>query len=242
VRRVAALAALGAALLAAAAPARAQSRDATPVAGGGSFNAAPLLEPGTYRDTVLTGEYLYYALAVEAGQRVHVRARILDVDPDVYSRATVLFSINLHTPQRETLSSPVDEDVAGNGNTDGGIVVTRETGAKPLRWDFYGPPAQPFAESADASTYEGPGTWYVSLHPVEPDTALRIELPVELELDVEGAPVPEERDPRPAPTPTPSPSPAAEAEDGGAGALSLLGLGALGLAVGLVAGRALARR
>ena len=29
--------------------------------GGGSFNAAPLLEPGRYRDTLLPGEYLYYA-------------------------------------------------------------------------------------------------------------------------------------------------------------------------------------
>jgi Ca-activated chloride channel homolog len=242
VRRVAAVAALAAVLLAAAGPARAQRGDAVPVAGGGSFNAAPLLEPGTYRDTVLTGEYLYYAFAVAAGQRPHVRVRVLEVDPEIYDRATALFAINLHTPQRETLSTPVDEDVAGNGHTDAGIVVDDSTGTKPLRWDFYGPPADPFAEAVDESAYEGPGTWYLSLHSVEPDRERRIEIPVELELAVDGEPLAEERDPRPAPTRTPAPTAAPEDEGDGPGALALLGLGALGLAVGLVAGRALGRR
>jgi hypothetical protein len=240
VRRAAVLTAL---LLAAAAPARAQTGGAEPVAGGGSFNAAPLLEPGTYRDTVLNGEYLYYALALQAGQRPHVRVRILEVDPDTYDRATAWFSINLHTPQRETLLGPVDEDVAGNGHTDAGIVVDRSTGTKPLRWDFYGPTVDQFAEAVDDSSYRGPGTWYVSLHSLDTDAARRVEIPVELELDADGEPVAEDRDPRPAPTSTPAPTAAPEdADGGGAGVLALLGLGAAGLAVGLVAGRALGRR
>ena len=42
----------------------ARSLNATPVVGGGSFNAAPILEPGRYRDTILPAEYLYYGVRV----------------------------------------------------------------------------------------------------------------------------------------------------------------------------------
>jgi Ca-activated chloride channel family protein len=236
-----ALAIAVAALLAGATPAAAQD-EPEPVIGGGSFNAAPLLEPGAYRDTVLTGEYLYYAIAVQPGQRIHVRARVVDIDAAAYDRATALFTINLHTPQREEVTPVVDEDVAGNGNTDAGIVVRGGAGIGDLRWDFYGPPAQPFAAAADGAVYDGPGTWYVSLHPVAPDTPATIEIPVELELAVDGAPLPEEPDPQPTPSATPTPAATPAAEDGdepGTGAL--VGIGAIGLAVGLIMGRFLRR-
>ena len=51
------------AVLAMAAPAGAQA----PVVGGGSFNAAPILEPGAYRDTILPHEYLYYGFSSSPG-------------------------------------------------------------------------------------------------------------------------------------------------------------------------------
>jgi Ca-activated chloride channel homolog len=241
VTRAGVLGLVAAALLAAAAPARAQSR-ATPVVGGGSFNAAPLLAPGTYRDTVLTGEYLYYAIALEAGQRLHVRARILDMDAETWDRATAAFSINLHTPQREPVSSPVDEDVAGNGNTDPGSITDANLRER-LRWDFYGPRARPFAAASGGPAYDGPGTWYVSLHPVRVGERAKVELPVELELAVDGEPVDEEPDPQPAPSPAPTPAATPGGGDGeGPGPLAVAGLGALGLVVGLGAGTALGRR
>ena len=66
-------------LLLGAAPAAAQDPGArTPAIGGGSFNAAPLLEPGLYRDTILPDEFLYYGVALQVGQRLHVRARIAE--------------------------------------------------------------------------------------------------------------------------------------------------------------------
>ena len=228
-----------AALLCTAAPAAAQ----TPAVGGGSFNAAPLLAPGTYRDTVRSGEFLYYGVALAAGQRLHVRVRIRGVDPATWERAADPFTINLHTPQRETVTPAVDEDVAGNGNTSAGIVVTDRASARRLRWDFYGPPASPFAEAVDAGTYTGPGTWYVSLHPVSVDAPLPIELPVEIAVDADGAPQDEPADPRPASTATPSAVAApASGGDGGAGLPALLGLGVAGLAAGLGLARVLARR
>jgi hypothetical protein len=231
------------ALLAAAAPARAQSGGAAnPVVGGGSFNAAPLLEPGIYRDTVLSGEYLYYAIPLEAGQRLHVRARILDMDAETWDRATAAFSINLHTPQREPVGSPVDEDVAGNGNTDPGSITDANLDER-LRWDFYGPRARPFATASGDSVYDGPGTWYVSLHPVRVGKRPQVELPVELQLEVDGDAVEEEPDARL--EPSPAPAPAATPGDGGddgPSPLAVVGLGALGLVVGLGAGTALGRR
>ena len=235
------LLAVGLALVSA--PASALAR-ATPVAGGGSFNAAPLLEPGTYRDTVLSGEFLYYGIALEAGQRLHVRARIRDADPATWREAAGPFTINLHTPQREDVTPVVDEDVAGNGNTSAGIVVTDRASARRLRWDFFGAPAAPFAEAAASpSTYGGPGTWYVSLHPVAAEDPLPVELSVELELAVDGTPQDEPPDPRPAPSATPAPAASPAPEDGGgAGLPALLGLGAAGLAAGLGLARVLARR
>jgi hypothetical protein len=224
-------------------PARAQ--DAVPAVGGGSFNAAPQLEPGvTYRDSLLLGEYLYYALPVEIGQRLHVQVRVPDVDEETWERGQDAFSINLHTPQRELVGSPVAEDVAGIGNT-GPPDVTDANAGERLRWDFFGPRAEPFLASAeDDNQYAGPGTWYVSLHAVRSNDRDSVaELPVELTLDVDGEPVPEEPDPTPTPTPTPVATPAPE-DDGGGGTspLALLALGAAGLAVGLVAGRSLGRR
>jgi Ca-activated chloride channel homolog len=232
------------AALAIAAPAQAQ--DAVPAVGGGSFNAAPLLEPGvTYRDSLLLGEYLYYAIPVDSGQRLHVRVRIPDVDKEAWERGQDAFAINVHTPQREQLTTPVEEDVAGIGNTGPPDLTDANVDAR-LRWDFFGPRAEPFAAAAeDANDYGGPGTWYVSLHSVRAnDRDTVAELPVELTLDVDGEAVPEDPDPTPTPTRTPAPeaTPAPQDDGDGPGPGALLGVGAAGLAVGLVAGRAIRRR
>jgi hypothetical protein len=225
------------------APAIAQ--DAVPTVGGGSFNAAPLLEPGvTYRDSLLLGEYLYYALPVESGQRLHVQVRVPGVDAETWERGQDAFSINLHTPQREPVGTPVAEDVAGIGNT-GPSDVTGARAADRLRWEFYGPRAEPFVATAeDENAYAGPGTWYVSLHSVRANDDDRVaELPIELTLDVDGAPVDEEPDPTPTPTPAPAATPVPEdAGDDGPSPLALLGVAVAGIAVGLVAGRSLGRR
>jgi hypothetical protein len=246
------LAAGAAALLAAlalAAPARAQSgSDAVPVVGGGSFNAAPLLEPGvTYRDTLLLAEYNYYAFELGPGQRLHVDVRVPDVELETWERGQDAFAVNLHTPQREQVLTPVDEDIAGNGNSQQAGVTAANIGEQ-LHWEFYGPRTEPFLAAAeDPNDYIGPGTWYVSLHSVKAnDRDEFAELPVEVTLDAEGEAVPEEPDPTPTPSATPAPEATPDDGDGDGGGgpspLAVLALGALGLGVGLVAGGALARR
>ena len=93
--------------LALAAPAVAQD-SYTPIVGSGSFNAAPILQPGRYRDTVLPEEYLYYAVELKPGQALHVTANS-ELDTDAWSDLNVAFvKVNVAAPDRFELSSAID--------------------------------------------------------------------------------------------------------------------------------------
>jgi Ca-activated chloride channel homolog len=80
-----------------AAPAHAQK--AAPVKGGGSFNDAPLVEPGTYKDTILPGEQLYYAFTIAEGQQAKVAVALkkepgIDFSPGTTRLEARLFGAN----------------------------------------------------------------------------------------------------------------------------------------------------
>ena len=234
-------------LLLGAAPAGAQDPAArSPAIGGASFNAAPLLEPGRYRDTILPDEFLYYGVALQVGQRMHVRARIASSDADAWREAAGGFAINLFTPLRQRLTDPVEEDVLGNGNDDVGFVSEDNMAAR-LRWDFYGPTALPLVEALEETDYVGPGTWYLSFNLFNLlGTGERVaEFPVEFDIEVDGTAQTEPPDPTPEPTPTPTPGGDDEpaGDDGGGPPLgAVAALGAVGVAAGLVLGGMLGRR
>jgi Ca-activated chloride channel family protein len=222
--------AVGAAL-ALAAPATAAAQGA-PVVGGGSFANAPLLEPGTYRDTILPGERLYYGVRLEAGQRLRFRAK-LDVEPgEVGVETAAGFSIGLQTPLREVITE-TDEDVTGNGTV----------GSVEHELDVIFPAVNAISGARDDIDYTGPGVWYPSLYVTSTQRRpAKVELPVELELEVTGDPQP---DASPEPTPaeaTPTPEPEAEDEGGGPSGLAIAGVGLAGLLVGAVGGGLAARR
>ena len=216
----------------------------TPAVGGGSFNTAPLLAPGRYRDTILPDEFLYYGVALKVGQRLRVRARIASTDWQAWNDSVFGFAINLSTPLRQVLTDPVAQDVIGNSNAEFGA-VSEDNMASRLRWDFFGPPAVPLAEAVEQAPYEGAGTWYVSFNAFTRGQKQVAEFPLEFELSVDGTAQTEPPDTTPAPTATPASGrdqPATADDAGGPGAGALLGLGALGLGVGLVAGGLLGRR
>src|SRR5215212_1581126 len=103
----------------------AQAQDATPVVGGGSFNTAPLIGPGTYRDTLLPGERLFYGVKLAAGQRLQVYGQ-LDAKENVIEDAATGFSVGIQTPLREVdVLDLVDRDITGNGT-----VTTGSPGGK----------------------------------------------------------------------------------------------------------------
>ncbi len=217
--------------LAAPAASSAQSQG-TPVVGGGSFANAPLLAPGTYRDTILPGERLFYGVRLEPGQQLRMRAK-LDVKPGEIDQDTAVgFGIGLQTPLREVIVD-YDDDIAGN-NTVGSaddeleVLYPRVLAASGAR-----------AESGD---YPGPGVWYPSLYLISNQRRpAKVEFPVELELEVIGDPQP---DASPEPTPakaTPTPEPEGD-DGGGTSGGAIAGIGLAGLLVGLVGGGLAARR
>jgi Ca-activated chloride channel family protein len=228
VRRVLATTVVALALFAPAAAAQTpQAR--TPVVGGGSFNTAPLVGPGEYRDTLLPGERLFYGVKLGAGQRLHVSGQLRGRE-NVVDDAATGFSVGIQTPLREVdVLDLVDEDIAGNG--------TVTTGSPSDKIEFVSVPALTGSAARDEGiTYRGPGTWYVSLYLIsEEQHPPRVEIPVDLGIEVIGSPQP---DPEPEKTPA-KPAPAASGGGDGGGGTSIgtvLGVGVGALVLGGVLG------
>jgi MYXO-CTERM domain-containing protein len=224
----------------------ARAQDAAPIVGSGSYTSAPILEPGKlYRDTILPEEWLYYAIPVQAGQSLHVRATT-DMDQERMSRLPIAgLSVLTYDPQRSYLFDSPAQDVTGNG--------TILSSGRPV--EYVTEPARTFAESAgEELEYGGPGTWYVAIGapltgtiggaPPE-DEVPRVEIPIELQVDVEGEPT-EPPVPTPTATPTATPTPKAtprppEDEESGA-PVEVAVAGVAGLFGGVVLGGIAARR
>ena len=90
-RRLALLAVAAASALTAG-PAAAQ----TPIAGGGSFNDAPVFDPGSYADTLRGGEQLFYGVELEPGQSVAATATV-----EGRSTTSYFLDLKLYSPLRE---------------------------------------------------------------------------------------------------------------------------------------------
>lgn len=208
--------------LALAAPAAAQ--DPQPVVGGGSFNTAQTLEPGTYRDTLLTREFLYYAVDLRPGQRLHVTVRT-DTDDATFRDTTDVININAFGPLRNQLVS------SKASITEPGEVAELTT-----------EPAGQY-EVADGGTPQpGPGRYHVAffsdwLRAGEPPKA---EVPIVFTIEVLGQGG-ATATPTPSPSPTPTPVPEA-ADEGGTSIALLAGAAVAGLLVGALGAVAVAGR
>ena len=193
-----AILALATAALALPASAFAQGGAAKPVVGGGSFNNAPLLAPGTYSDTVAAGETVYWKVRLAKGQVLQVKATVDtsqiqdDVFADDYDKglAALDYHLDIFSPLREQLS---EENGGRYDSASARLEGSREAGAK--AGTATGPRVLGFeqilATDYDKAKFPAPGEWYVSLNAA--DSALSpanvpAELPVELEVQVIGAP------------------------------------------------------
>ena len=187
-----------AAALALPAPALAQSATAKPVVGGGSFNTAPLLAPGTYSDTVAAGETVYWKVRLAKGQVLRVKATVdtsqIQTDPlaDGYDRglANLNYFLDIFSPLREQLSEEsggaYDEASARlEGSPDAGAKAGTATGPRVLGFE------QILATDYNEDKFPAPGEWYVSLNAADSATFpadVPAELPVELDVEVLGQP------------------------------------------------------
>jgi Ca-activated chloride channel homolog len=232
VRRLAPALAL-AAVLVLAAPALAQDRGA-PVVGGGSFNSAPILDPGRFHDTILPGEYLYYGFRVAAGQRLRVELTHPDIEnADVRDLGVIYLSGNIHTPTR----------TVGFGATTGGdnaFISFGDFETKPLI--VTSGEAEAAEDDGKDGVWKSAGVYYLALHAVWSGNGTRpkAEIPFTFAAELLGTALPNatpSATPTPTATPTAKAAPAPEpAEDDGPGpAVAAIG-GVGGILLGAVAG------
>ena len=188
--------AIAAAALALPAPAPAQGGAATPVVGGGSFNTAPLLAPGTYSDTVAAGETVYWKVRIAKGQVLQVKATVdtsqiqTDALADDYDRglAGLEYHLDIFSPLREQLSEEsggiyADASARLEGSADAGAKTGTATGPRVLGFE------QILASDYDKAKFPAPGEWYVSLNAADSALApanVPAELPIEVDVQVLG--------------------------------------------------------
>jgi hypothetical protein len=224
-----ALGAAAALLLLAPGTAAAQRVDPSfrPIVAGGSFNSAPVLEPGRYRDTILPAEYLYYAVDVKAGQRIRLTVQS-DMPTDEVSELVSFIKINFHSPSRDRVEDLVTGSIRAAEEPP--TVVT-------------GHVADSEEDSLTWGDWTGPGLYYIGLlafYSGRSDPP-RVEIPFHFELEVVGTPEPT---PTPEPTATPSPEPTASAtsepeeepREYGPTAMAAAGAGVFGLLAGVIGG------
>jgi hypothetical protein len=178
------------------APALAQGGAAKPVVGGGSFNTAPLLAPGTYSDTVAAGETAYWKVRLAKGQVLRVKATVdtsqIQTDPlaDGYDKglANLNYFLDIFTPLREQLSeesggSFADASARLEGSREAGAKTGTATSPRVLGFE------QILASDYNEDKFPAPGEWYVSLNAADSGTFpadVPAELPIELDVEVIG--------------------------------------------------------
>ena len=227
--------AAGAALaltLALAAPAAAQTTD-TPVVGGGSFNAAPILQPGSYSDTVLPAEYIYYAVRVGAGQRLRLSGHTDLSHVELLQLGVPAVPMTIHSPTRMDVSEFADGQAEAN--------IGFKSGAS-----FTGPTVQASGDDDTDGPWTGPGVYFISVQATYRGASIdppKAEIPFHFTIALEGAvqptPTPTSiRTVTPRPTGTPTATPASS---GGSGVGVAAGVGLGGLLIGLIVGVVLRR-
>jgi hypothetical protein len=206
----------------AAAPAGAQ----TPIAGGGSFNDAPVLTPGRYTDTLRGGEQLFYAVTLKPGQKLTAGATVKGRTDSSYA-----MTLQIYNPVREEATLD-GEQTAAYGPSDRSASL-RVEGARVGEANG----------GASNDVFAEPGTYYVSLAANDRGSNLEAEqFDSSIDLQVTGAVIP-------AATPTATAAPAKTAApadqtgglgggggDGGGGGGELGMAIVLGLALGGLAG------
>lgn len=186
-----ALAVVAGALLPAAAAA--QGQQGRPVVGGGSFNTAPVLGPGTYSDTIITsGEATYYRVSIKKGQRLTLRATFdssgFETDSSspgyVPGLNQVLYGAKIYTPLRQEL---IDDDEKTTGGQEVDSVSVR--GKLALGYEE-------LLSSYTDDDFNGPGFYYIGLATNDllgNNAGSPVEVPTTLTVRVEGQAQPSSR-------------------------------------------------
>lgn len=220
------LAALAGAPAAPAAPARVPTT-ARPAVGGASFNLAPVLRPGTYRDTLPAGGMLAYGVQLRPGQQLTVRVTA-GGGAAAFRRLAGVVDVFTYGPLRTQFTG--DE-------ADGAVLEPGDVA------EVVTPPAGTDEVTDGAVPDPGPGTFGFVLHSARPPAGAEpspagvpVRFTIEVTGEAGGSSVP-------APAPTPAATAPAVARGGdGPGSLVLAGTGAAGALIGALGGVAAGRR
>jgi hypothetical protein len=176
----------------AAAPAGAQ----TPIAGGGSFNDAPVLTPGRYTDTLRGGEQLFYAVTLKPGQMLTAGATVKGRTQSSYA-----ILLQIYNPVRED-DNFEGEQTASFGPADRSASLRVE-----------GKRVGETNGGSSNDVYAEPGTYYVSLAANDRGSNREVEqFDSSIDLQVTGKVIPEAT-----PTATAAPAKTAAPATGGLG-------------------------
>lgn len=210
---------------------------ATTVVGAGSYNEAPVLEDGTYMDTLRGSETNVYAVELEPGQRMNAEVTLVGRGFEG-NAGIVSLDVFIDTPGR----TPADGEFDGvlfASTKDGRTVVNR----------VRGPVAQDSLEAIDEEEFPAAGRWYLRVTVEDPNGEVGpLEFPIKVDLAVEGTPTgetepppipeeePDEEEPEPVEPDLPEENSddVSEESDSDAGTLAIIGAG--GLALGALGG------
>ena len=199
----------------------------SPIAGGGSFNDAPVLAPGRYKDTLRGGEQLFYAVSLKPGQKLTAGMTMTG-----RTDASYFIKLVIYSPLREkdVFDGEQTESFSGSERSASLRVEGQRVGE-----DDGG---------VNDRIYSEPGTYYVSVAADDQGTNVEADqFDTLIDLQVTGEIIPEAT-----PTATPEAAATAEPEDpdetaglgssaGGDGGGGELGMAiVLGLALGGLVG------
>jgi len=163
---------------------------AAAVDGGGSFDDAPLLRAGTFSDTILPQETLFYAVALGERQRLQVDA---EVDLSVGSKgergdADALggFGLMFYSPLRERLAAKYVGD-----RFRGGSDLQRDGDTRRVARVVSAGVADR-RKTAGTGVWMGPGvyTFTAAISDVYQDPGAVVEFPLRLRITIDGPAVP----------------------------------------------------
>lgn len=187
------------------------------VTGGPSSDEAPVLEPGTYRDTIVSAESLWYAVELQEGQELRARATVGGIsgglDEEDFTVEDDYVEMSMYNTLNEEILDPAPADQCCVGPN--AVSVSNTTGVV----------------SPDETYADEPGPYYVqvSIDDRLDDNTRPYEFPLELEFEVTGQAAgattvqepqvpPEDNDPQ---------DPPPEEPERSGGFLYMLGIGAL---------------
>jgi Ca-activated chloride channel family protein len=216
--------------------------------GGTSFSNSTEVKAGTWRDSVATGETVFYRARLETGQQLRVTAETPapKTNWQLGAAEAITTRVNVYSPARVSLT---EQSAALQGN--GAVRVTAASPSVRVRNREVPPPASWLQPNVTTAAVAGDYFVGLQLDPLQANLSGRV-MQVRLSLAIDGQPSgqPEYTVPSPTSSPTPSTSPKESVApttgpttatqppaDGGSGvAPALLLAGAGLLAAGLVAG------